>query len=184
MAYLNFEYCKNKGLTNMDIIAIQLIHQNSNGDMEEYLEDISRDVLNKLFRMELLKLVKQMRKTQETRNRVRLSNIGKRTYTSMTAYKSNDDDIKIHTFLSDVFKKLEKQQPSRSKMLKLIAAFRLESGLSAKEIYELCKVFVNDDDAMEWTHKLDYVFFKPENHYSKFSLGDSRLWDYYENKMK
>ena len=182
--YINFEYCKKQGLSLLEVTAIQLIHQNSNGDMEEHLEELPRNVLNKLFNMELLKFVRQARKNQTTRNRVRLSKHGKDFYTRMTTYKLIEDDEKIYNFLQKVFSKLDKTQVSRNKMLKLIASFRLESGLNAKEVYELCKAFVNDSDAMEYTHKMDYLIFKPENAYSKFNLGDSRLWNYHESKTR
>jgi len=179
MAYINFEFGYAKNLTNIHLIAIQAIHQNSNGDCEFVLNTIPNQILIDLNDMELLTKVKPKNKTQKSRALLRLSKKGKDLYTSLTTYKSNEGDLLIYKFLSEVYIHLDKKQASKNKMLKLISAFRLESGMSSEEMYKLCKAFVNDEDNMKFNHSLEYVFFKPENAYAKFNLGDSRLWNYY-----
>jgi len=179
MAYINFKYCYKKGLDNTQILALQAIHQNANGDSEFVLDTIPTATLVELNDLGFLKTVKAKNKSQKRRALVRLSNKGKELYTSITTYKLSEGDEQIYNFISDVYKQLDKQQASRNKMLKLIASFRLESGMSTEEMYLLCKAYVNDSNNMEYNNKLEYVFFKPENAYSKFNLGDSRLWSYY-----
>lgn len=177
--YINFEYCYKKGLKNTHIMAIQAIHQNANGDSEFVLDTIPNDIFVELNDLKILKTVKPKNKSQRKRALLRLSNKGKDLYTSMTTYKLVAGDELIYNFISDVYNQLDKQPASRNKMLKLIASFRLEGGMSVEEIYKLCKSYVNDSKNMEYNNKLEYVFFKPENAYSKFNLGDSRLWSYY-----
>lgn len=180
--YLNFELAYKKDFTLLDVIAIQLIHQNSNGDSELFLKDVSNDLLVKLNNLDLLTMVKAKNKEQSRRSLLRLSKKGKDLYTLLTTYKANEGDELIYKFMSDVYKQLDKKQASKNKMIKLIASFRLESGMTVEEIYKICKEFVNDSENMEYNHSLERVFFAPENAYSKFNLGDSRLWNYYLNR--
>lgn len=178
---INFEYAKNKNISFEDIIALQLIFQNSSGKMEEFILEVDRSVLNGLFAKKYLTLTKAKNKKQTPQNRVRLSKTGKEIYRNLTAYLVIEEDNLIYNFMSDVYNKLDKKQASKNKIISLIAFFRLESGLNTKQLYELCKRFVNDSDNMAYNNKLEYVFFKPENMYSKPKLSESRLWDYYEN---
>lgn len=179
MAYINFKYCYDKGLDNRHIITLLAIHGNANGDNEFALQTIPNKPLVDLFEKGLLTTVKPKRSTDTKRARLRLSKKGKEIVTGMTTPHATEQDEKIYEFLSSVFSKLEKKQASRNKILSLIASFRTASGISAGDMYKLCKRYVNDSEEMEFNHRLEYLLFKPEHAYSKFNLGDSRLWNYY-----
>ena len=178
--YINFEFSKKQGFNLQHVIAIQLIHQNSSGKMEPFLNEIEDYILNDLFRQMLITFVNKKKKTDTNRTVVRLSKKGKKLYSKLTSYAFEEGDDKVFEFTASVYKDLGKIVGSRTKVVKLITALRLESGLSAKKIYFICKEAVNSPDFMEYSHKLENLFFKGSNVYAKFNLGDSKLFEYYE----
>ena len=116
MAYINFEFGYAKNLTNIHLIAIQAIHQNSNGDCEFVLNTIPNQILIDLNDMELLTKVKPKNKTQKSRALLRLSKKGKDLYTSLTTYKYNEGDLLIYTFISEVYFNLDNKKAYKHKI--------------------------------------------------------------------
>jgi len=61
-----------------------------------------------------------------------------------------------------------------------LAQFRAESGITKNDLILLCNHFITDSSRMEYSHRLDYVFFKPATAFDvRFSLEESKLWQYY-----
>ena len=61
-----------------------------------------------------------------------------------------------------------------------LAKFRVESGLRTNRLAKLIEKYTNDELEQEYSHILEYVFFKPSNMFqSKFDIHQSRLYNYY-----
>lgn len=181
MAYLNFKLAKEKNLSPRNVLLLQLLFQNTNGDESVFLEDYP---IESLKSSTLVVFVKG-KKTDTEYKKARLSTKGKKIYRELTTYKTTEKDCLLYDYLEQVYKSKEKQIGNRNKIINYIAAFRLESGLTHKEIFNISKQFLNDSDNMEYNNKLEYMFFKPDNIYEKFKLENSRLWLYYtENNTK
>ena len=179
--YINTNYIKKIDLTFAQAFALQVLFQNTSGKEEETLKELGKPILNSLYSVGYVKLVK---KGDSAYHKARLSDKGKTVYRKMTQYVVDETDEVIYEFLSNAFKQLEKKQGSKNKVLKMISFFRIESGLSHGNLYKLCKAYINDEDQMEYSHLLENIFFKGSNVYEKPNLGNSRLWNYYNNNIK
>jgi hypothetical protein len=103
-----------------------------------------------------------------------------------------DEDKKIFDWLAEIYKKNDKQIGNGKRTQRHIASFREKTGIEKNKLAFLCDTFIKDDSEMEWSFKLEYVFFKPTNAFqTRFVLEDSRLFKYhtkrkefFENKFK
>ncbi len=116
--------------------------------------------------------------------RMRLDKKGTTFLNSLESAEVEEQDIVVFDWLAKVYKKNEKQIGNGKKTKRLIASFREKSGIEKNNLLILCNTFINDEEEQEWSFKLEYVFWKPQNVYqTRFILEDSRLWKYY-NKRK
>jgi hypothetical protein len=92
-----------------------------------------------------------------------------------------EQDIIIFDWLKNHYNGLSKEIGSETKCKNNIAWFRMESGIEKNNLIELCRVFTGDENRMEYSHILEYTFYKPNNHFQTTKkLEDSKLWLYYE----
>lgn len=141
------------------------------------------DITDKLIEDGYLKLLKG-KANQELPEKIRLGKKGTEFLNSLDQPDVEEEDIKVFIWLSDVYKKRNKQIGNGKNTKRLIASFREKSGIEKNELAFLCKTFIDDEEQQEWSFKLEYVFWKPKNLFqTKFVLEDSRLWTYY-NKRK
>ena len=69
---------------------------------------------------------------------------------------------------------------NRKKTKLYIALFRVNSQISKNKLAHLIYTFITDEKEMEYSQKLEYLFFKPSHMYqSKFDIEQSRLYQYY-----
>lgn len=117
--------------------------------------------------------------------KARLDKKGVEFLNSLDEPSVEEEDITIFNWLSGVYKERQKQIGNIKKTKYLIASFREKSGIDKNKLAFLCKSFINDDDEQEYSFKLEYVFWKPQNLFQvRFNLDDSRLWQYYNKNKK
>ena len=176
--YINYKLGIKRGLSLEEINLLQLIHQHKIDNSLEVLKLVPREVYKGLNKRKLLHFIK-LKKNQEVIDTVRLSKKGSNLLRDLQIYKSVEEDFLLYDYLLKVFKVLDKDVEPKNKVVELIAFFRLESGLNHREIYDLVKKFVTDEDNMRFTHRMSYMFFKGDNVFQKPTLQSSRLYNYY-----
>lgn len=128
----------------------------------------------------LVKTVKPKNKQQTWYDLVRLDKAGKDLLKEITEAEVSEEDETVYTWLSNHYKKIGKEVGNGSKTKRHIRDFRVKSGIDKNNLVRLCYAFVSDENNMEYSHKLEYVFYKPKTVFeTKFNLEESRLYQYY-----
>lgn len=150
-------------------------------DVQEKLAHLVPDdaTLQSLVEKKYVKIIKG-KKGQSELERMRLDTKGTEYLNSLEEPMVFEDDQKLFDWLSEVYRKREKQIGNGKKTLRHIASFREKSGLEGNHLAFLCQEFINDDDEQEYSHKLENVFFKTLPYQTRFVLEESRLWKYYQ----
>lgn len=182
MAYINFKLLRKKGLTMTDYTILQCCKQAKFEDLSEELMEFCNEDVEQLLKYEdsgLIKFVKG--KAKDTFfQRARLSKEGETLMANLEAVDATEEDIVIWDWLANIYKKNEKDIGNSRKGKMYLAQFRAASGIDRNRLSFLCSKFIKDESRMEYSHRLDYVFFKPPNiHAVKFDLEESKLWKYY-----
>lgn len=183
--YINFKELKNNGLTPEELVSLCAIRQGIQLDFC-FLET----TLLMLKKKDLIKTIKGTKK-QSDLEKTRLSEKGKKLLEKLEEIEVSEDTEVIFNWLADYYKKLGKEVGNSNKTKKWIESFSQKSGINRNNLVKLCKAFVEDDSNMNYSHKLEYLFFKPMTIYqTKFSIEDSRLYqfylkskDYFDNKV-
>lgn len=128
----------------------------------------------------LVKLIKPKNKQQTWYDLARLDKSGKDLLKEITEAEVSEEDETVYTWLSNHYKKIGKEVGNGSKTKRHIRDFRVKSGIDKNNLVRLCYAFVSDENNMEYSHKLEYVFYKPKTVFeTKFNLEESRLYQYY-----
>lgn len=176
--YINFTLLESYGLIPEDIVVLQAIFQNKFEDNSSLLEIFSSNI-EKYETRELVKFVGGTKKDSKAKL-VRLSDKGSKILEEIQVAGINQDDLDVYEWLESVYKKSGKEVGNTKKTKSLIAQFRVNSGIERNHLAYLCKVFINDEKEMEYSQRLEYLFWKPENLFqTKFSIDASRLYNYY-----
>lgn len=181
MAYFNIKLAKKREIAPIDVFILQLIHQNRTEDMSEDLVLTMQDEnIKRLYEFGLIKMIKGSKKMNEFQ-KLRLTDKGKKWFSDFQTYKVVENDFKLFDTLKKIYLDEEKEIGSEKKTLELIAWFRLESGLTHREIWLITKRFVQDEDRMKYSNVLEYAFHRGENVFSvKPRLENSKMYDYFE----
>lgn len=181
--YLNIKLIHDKNFSLQEVFCMQLLKQNRNESLENYLALYFNDeIIEKFEKQGILDRVKKKKKSDSDFSTFRLSKKGANLLSDFTeTYLVEDEDITVFLWLKNLYLRLDKEIGSETKCKNLISWFRRESGIAKNELITLCREFVSDEDRMEYSKVLQYVFWRGENHFqSKPKLEDSKLWLYYE----
>lgn len=181
MLYINFEVIKElegDGHDPFPLISILTAINQGNKSFLEGLKDVTE--YNLTFKgKSLVKHVKG-RKSDTWFDTVRLDKAGKELLKDLTEAEVSEDDIKIFDWLSNHYKKIGKEVGNGAKTKRHIRDFRIKSGIVKNNLIRLCYAFVSDESQMEYSHKLEYIFYKPKTVFeTRFNLEESRLYQYY-----
>lgn len=162
-----------------------VLKQASKKDVSEQLAVLIDDAeLDYLIQNKFVKYIKGTKKQNELQ-KLRLDKKGTEFLNNLDEPEVEEQDVKIFEWLSEQYKSKEKQVGNGKKTKRLIASFREKSGIDKNKLAFLCNEFINDGNEQEYSHKLEYVFWKPSNMFQvKFVLEDSRLWSYYQKKKQ
>jgi len=145
---------------------------------------VSDEDLDRLEKQGYIKYIKG-KKSDSIIHKMRLGKKGTAFLNSLEDPDVEEEDVRIFNWLSEIYKKRDKQIGNGKKTVRLIASFREKSGIEKNHLAFLCNTFINDDSEQEYSHKLEFVFWKPKNIFQvRFILEDSRLWSYYQKKKK
>lgn len=181
--YVNFNLLNSRGLTSNEFMFLLAVKTNKIEDNSATIEYHFKDVLEKFKDTNLIIFVKPKNKTETVYNTVRLSSVGLEWIDDITTAGINEDDIKLFNWLEGVYKSMGKEAGNKRKCKNFIAQFRANSGICKNHLAYLCQVFINDEKEIEFSQKLEFLFFKGANLFSvKFDIYQSRLFQYYEKR--
>lgn len=155
-------------------------------------EDISMKLSKVIFCDEELNIliekgyVKEIKgkKSDSFLQKLRLDSKGRKWLDSLSEAGVEEQDKTIFEWLKNIYQKNEKSIGNGKKTQRHIASFRTESGIEKNKLAFLCQEFIDDESEMEYSHKLENVFFRPVNVYdTKFDINESRLYKYYLKKQ-
>lgn len=177
--YINFKEFEKSNLSTDELVTLCALKQNNT----TYLEANS-DTLEQLEYEGLVKEIKGFKKLSKY-EKVRISDEGKKLLEKLEGIEVSEDTEIIFNWLSDYYKGLGKEVGNASKTKRWIEHFAQKSGIKRNNLVKLCKAFVSDENNMEYSHRLEYIVFKPKTVYqTKFSLEDSRLFQFYMKSKK
>lgn len=187
--YINFKYAVQKGITAGEILILQMCKQNKFEDTSENLEKLCTSDEKHLKKFEEKGFIFYVRgkKGDTIWKNARLSKKGDELLENITdSFGVEEEDEIVFDWLKKKYLSLGKEIGSEKKCKTLIAWFRKETGINKNNLVTLCKEFVMDEERMEYSKVLQYVFWKSENVFqTKPSLESSKLWGYYsKNKEK
>src|SRR5690606_12369435 len=172
-----------KSYNLIEVLCMQILKQNKYENREEeiamYFTD---DIFEKFEKQGIITKVKKKRKSDSDFSILRLTSKGSKLLLEFTeTYLVEEEDIIIFEWLKKLYLRLGKEIGSETKCKNLISWFRRESGIHKNELIILCKEFVSDEERIEYSKVLQYVFWRGENHFqTNPKLEDSKLWLYYE----
>ena len=175
--YINFNLLQSYGLIPEDVISLQAIFQNKTENNEHLLELICN--IEKFEKFELVKYVTGTKKFSKFKL-IRLSDKGSKILEEIQIPGTNQDDLDIFEWLESIYKKEGKEIGNAKRAKAWISQFRVNSGIERNHLAYLCRVFIKDEKEMEYSKKLEFLFWKPANLFQvKFDIEQSRLYQYY-----
>lgn len=175
--YINFKLLDSYGLSPQDAVALQAIFQNKFEDNAEIISSVC-DV-EKFENLKLISFIKGTKKASKE-SLMRLSPKGSKILEDVQVAGVNQDDLDVYAWLEGVYKKENKEIGNMKKTKVLISQFRVNSGIERNHLAYLCKVFISDEKEMEYSQKLEFLFFRPASVFQvKFDIEQSRLYQYY-----
>ena len=178
--HINFKILESYGLIPDDVICLQAIFQNKTEDNELLLISIyTVEKIEKFEKSELVKYISGTKKSSKFKL-VRLSDKGSKILDEIQIPQINTDDLDIFGWLEGIYKNSGKEIGNAKKTKSLISQFRVNSGIERNHLAYLCRVFINDEKEMEYSKKLEFLFWKPSNLFqTKFDIEQRRLYQYY-----
>ena len=179
--YINFKLLTSKKLDLDDYLLLHACRQNKTEDLADIIEkNWGEGKIWYLEQQELVEHVKPKNKKQTKCHTVRISKKGQSLLDDLDTPEITEDDIKVFTWLEKVYKESNRVVGNRKKTKLYIALFRVNSQIDKNRLAKLALEFINDESEMEYSMKLEYLFFKPSNVFqSRFDIEQSRLYQYY-----
>jgi hypothetical protein len=182
--YLNFNLIKEYNISLNHVLILFAANQNRTNDEAFTLEQFKDDLKN-LFDLKILEVIKRKNKLENEYSLIRLSTKGKKILEHITTADITEDDIKLFDWLESVYISLDKEVGNKRKCKNFIAQFRINSGICKNHLAFLCQTFINDEKEIEFSQKLEFLFFKGANLFAtKFDIYQSRLFQYYEKRKE
>ena len=183
MLYLNFKVIKELEEDGHDALPLLSILSAINQSNFSFLESQWRRIEDTDFTFKgkpLTKKIKRKNKNQPEIETLRLDTAGKELLKEVVESEVMEEDEKVFNWLSEHYKKIGKEIGNGVKTKRHIRDFRIKSGISKNNLLRVCLAFISDQDNMEYSHKLEYLFYKPKTVFeTRFDLEESRLYQYY-----
>lgn len=183
MLYLNFKTIRELEEGGHDALPLLSILSAINQSNFNYLESQLKRIEDTDFTYKgkpLIKRIKKKSKSQPDFETLRLDTMGKELLKEVVEAEVSEEDEIVFNWLSEHYKKIGKEIGNGAKTRRHIKDFRIKSGISKNNLLRVCLAFISDQDNMEYSHKLEYLFYKPKTVFeTRFDLEESRLYQYY-----
>lgn len=185
MSYINYEIMCAKNLDLFELGLLQLIKQNKTEHLAEVLQELNDPYLFEDFVARGLVEYVKGKPGESEFQRMRATKKAVEILEDVETASITDTDIRLFEWLEATYKNLGKETGNKKKCKNFIAQFAAQSGICRNHLAYLCQAFINDDREVEFSHKLEYLFFRGANLFSvKFDLYQSRLYQYYEKNKE
>jgi len=183
--YINFELLKEKDLDIKSVLLLQACSQNRTEDLGEFMSKNWNPLdIQLLYKKGLIEFIKG-KKNQSDFSKARTTKRGKDVLDELETPLINADDLKVFDWLEKVYKDSGKEVGNRKKTKMYIALFRVHSQIDRNKLGLLINSFLKDDSQMEYSHRMEYLFFKPSSVFQvKFDIEQSRLYQFYLNNKE
>lgn len=183
--YINFELLKEKDLDIKSVLLLQACSQNRTEDLGEFMSKNWNPLdIQLLHKKGLIEFIKG-KKNQSDYSKARATKRGKDVLDDLETPLINADDLKVFDWLEKVYKDSGKEVGNRKKTKMYIALFRVHSQIDRNKLGLLINSFLKDDSQMEYSHRMEYLFFKPSSVFQvKFDIEQSRLYQFYLNNKE
>lgn len=180
--YINTKRLKNHPFSAQDYFNFCAI---KNNDFEYIAEHVSEDDYRRYEAISAIKYIKPKRKGQDVSELVRIDKVSD-VLEDITEADIEEEDEVVLLWLAEYYTNAGKEVGNKRRTARHIRDFRIKSGIQKNNLINLCLAFISDESNMEYSHKLEYLFYKPKNAFAaKFILEDSRLYSYYlKNKAE
>jgi hypothetical protein len=182
--YVNVNLLKSRNLSLHEFAVLSLLRQNKFENNVDLLEkECNIDVLKKFNDLGLIEQVKRKNKAQNELELIRTTKKGNDWLDDINTAEICEDDIRLFDWLESVYKSMGKETGNKRKCKNYIAQFRVNSGVCRNHLAFLCQTFINDEKEIEFSQKLEFLFFKGANLFSvKFDINQSRLFQYFDKQ--
>src|SRR5690554_2577094 len=183
--YINFELLKEKDLDIKSVLLLQACSQNRTEDLGEFMSKNWNPLdIQLLYKKGLIEFIKG-KKNQSDFSKARTTKRGKDVLDELETPLINADDLNVFDWLEKVYKDSGKEVGNRKKTKMYIALFRVHSQIDRNKLGLLINSFLKDDSQMEYSHRMEYLFFKPSSVFQvKFDIEQSRLYQFYLNNKE
>lgn len=173
--YINFKNFGKSCLSSDELILLCAIKQENTAFIELFC-----NLLPALKEKELITEIKGTKKQTQI-EKTRLSSKGKDLLEKLEEIEVSEDTEVIFNWLANYYKNIGKEVGNKNKTKRWIETFSQKTGIKRNNLVILCKAFVSDENNMEYSHKLENVFYRPKTVYeTKFNLEESRLYKFYK----
>lgn len=175
--YINFKALQDIHLNVEDLVYLIAIKQR---ETDFLIESYWKESYDRLEGRSLIEYIKTTKKGQHPYTGLRLSSAGKKMLLALEEAEVEEEDKKVFEWLKNHYKKLAKEIGNGAKTQRHIRDFRIKSGIEKNNLIKLLLEFLNDEDNMEYNHKLEFLLYKaPTAFETRFNLEESRLYKYY-----
>jgi hypothetical protein len=184
MSYINTKLLKSRNLSLNEFAVLSLLRQNKFENNVDVLEtELTSDILSKFENLGLIEQVKRKNKQQTETELIRTTKKANEWLDDIGTADIIEDDIRLFDWLESVYKSMGKETGNKRKCKNYIAQFRVNSGICRNHLAFLCKTFIDDESQMDFSNKLEFLFFKGANLFSvKFDINQSRLFQYFDKQ--
>lgn len=182
--YINYGVMTLKGLSLHDVAVLQLIKQNKIEDLSQEIESEIKDTtfLEKMSNMGYIEVIKGTAK-QSYYQKLRTTKKANDVLEDISIPLVDEDSLRIFEWVKKIYQDLSKELGNQKKCKMYIAQFAAESGISRNALAFLIQTFLNDDKEMEFSQRLEYLFYKGSSVFSvRFDLNQSRLYQFYQKQ--
>jgi len=184
--YINFNYLKSKDINPIEFVTLVCIRQmkwepERVDDLALVLTD---EIEEKFTERGYITKIKGKKKDLEL-SKFRLTSKGNKFLDNAQTPNITEETLKIFDWVKKVYLAEGKEIGNQKKCKSYIAQFAKESGIVRNHLAHLIKSFLFSESEMEYSHKLEYLFFKGSSVFStKFDLHQSRLYQFYEKNKE
>lgn len=183
--YLNFNLIDKKGLSVVSVLLLQAVKQQkfeNNETVIMNLEVLMNGTISTLTSLNYIKSIKGNKRDSEL-SKLRITSMGQDFLDNIETPEINDDDVLLFDWVKKLYLDRGKEVGNAKKAKQYISQFRVHSGIDKNKLAILLREFLLDDDAQNFSMRVDYIFWKPSNVFqTRFELENSRLWKYYEKR--
>lgn len=176
MNYINTNFLNSSEISWQQVYWLLLIKQG------EEVENMS--AVSDLIDLKMVKLVKAKNKSESDLSRLRLDTEGKKFLEKLGESEISEEHQRVADWMCQIYLDLGKKVGNKTKLTRHIRDFSNITGISRNRLVHLCQELTNDSEQMEFSHVLEFIFWKAPNAFAtRFSLENSRLWKYYQDRQ-